>query len=381
MYKFKTLWCPVGVQHDWQACVYAHNYQDARRQVTIGYGPRPCPYWAKKDGSADYAQRCPLGLRCPFSHGAKEQLYHPQYFRTVICRDLRAKACPRMKLCAFFHRRAERRKPPTDNTDYSMPLPEELLPKDWVTDFLAPPFRDSALTGAEEDTGGAAANFMASEESSMPTLGNGEALDIGANQVFWAATTAAAYAAMAELNPFMHKQLGYEDFAQIMALSEMRNAAATLVPFDSRSTEWDGSTASSRTRTHTGENSELNDDVTTTSSHAVQRTDIAAMPAWTSPVGVAAIGSERTTKEKEVDWSPWKVEVPKYSAFGPLGGAFDGFPGLFANIKAATGPAAKSPTIVGGPSALGVTNASRAFPVGSPIRLQMRGSRQSHAGC
>ena len=27
MHRFKTLWCPVGVQHDWQTCVYAHNYQ------------------------------------------------------------------------------------------------------------------------------------------------------------------------------------------------------------------------------------------------------------------------------------------------------------------------------------------------------------------
>eukprot|EP00448_Togula_jolla_P004262 CAMPEP_0170608400 /NCGR_PEP_ID=MMETSP0224-20130122/21564_1 /TAXON_ID=285029 /ORGANISM="Togula jolla, Strain CCCM 725" /LENGTH=592 /DNA_ID=CAMNT_0010933623 /DNA_START=18 /DNA_END=1796 /DNA_ORIENTATION=+ len=144
MYQFKTLWCPVGVQHDWQSCVYAHNYQDARRQVSIGYGPRPCPYWAKKDASAEYSQRCPLGLRCPFSHGAKEQLYHPQYFRTVICRDLRSKACPRQKLCAFFHRRAERRKPPPDATNYSVPLKEDVLPEAWVNDFLAPPFRDAA---------------------------------------------------------------------------------------------------------------------------------------------------------------------------------------------------------------------------------------------
>lgn len=83
MDDFKTLWCPIGVQHDWQTCVYAHNYQDARRKVSIGYGPQPCPYWAKKDPSATYSQRCPLGLRCPYSHGAKEQLYHPRYFRRL----------------------------------------------------------------------------------------------------------------------------------------------------------------------------------------------------------------------------------------------------------------------------------------------------------
>lgn len=143
MYKFKTLWCPVGVQHDWQTCVYAHNYQDARRRVSIGYGPRPCPYWAKKDPNAEYSQRCPLGLRCPYSHGAKEQLYHPQYFRTVICRDLRTKSCPRLKLCAFFHKRGEKRKPPADVCDYSLPLKEGALPEKWVQSFLSPPFRDA----------------------------------------------------------------------------------------------------------------------------------------------------------------------------------------------------------------------------------------------
>jgi len=152
MYQFKTLWCPIGVQHDWQTCVYAHNYQDARRSVSIGYGPRPCPYWAKKDPNAEYAQRCPLGLRCPYSHGAKEQLYHPQYFRTVICRDLRAKECPRKRLCAFFHKRAEKRKPPADATDYEAPLKEDVLPQAWISDFLSPPFRDAATTGSGNST-------------------------------------------------------------------------------------------------------------------------------------------------------------------------------------------------------------------------------------
>ena len=27
MYQYKTHWCPIGVQHDWHTCVYAHNYQ------------------------------------------------------------------------------------------------------------------------------------------------------------------------------------------------------------------------------------------------------------------------------------------------------------------------------------------------------------------
>ncbi|CAE7243063.1 unnamed protein product, partial [Symbiodinium sp. CCMP2456] len=99
-----------------------------------------CPYWSKKDTGAEYSQRCPLGLRCPYSHGAKEQLYHPHYFKTAVCRDLRGKACPRHKLCAFYHHRHERRTTPVDDVDYEKPLPVEALPESWVTDFLSPPF-------------------------------------------------------------------------------------------------------------------------------------------------------------------------------------------------------------------------------------------------
>lgn len=156
MYKYKTRWCPKGVQHEWHTCVYAHNYQDARRPVTIGYGARLCPYWSKKDTGAEYAQRCPLGLRCPYSHGAKEQLYHPHYFKTIVCRDLRGsgggKACPRHTLCAFYHSRNEKRTSVVDDVDYTQPLPAEGLPGDWVAEFLAPPFLPEARRqGSFED--------------------------------------------------------------------------------------------------------------------------------------------------------------------------------------------------------------------------------------
>jgi len=142
--KFKTLWCPVGGQHDWQLCMYAHTYQDVRRPPSIGYGHQLCPYWNKKDTNLAYSQRCPLGPRCPYSHGAKEQLYHPRYFRTLACRDLMRKQCPRRFLCAFHHKRSECRTTTQDDVDYSVPLKKEQLPKDWVAYFLAPPrFQDT----------------------------------------------------------------------------------------------------------------------------------------------------------------------------------------------------------------------------------------------
>mmetsp|Transcript_3061 Transcript_3061/g.8868 ORF Transcript_3061/g.8868 Transcript_3061/m.8868 type:complete len:574 (-) Transcript_3061:347-2068(-) len=141
MFKFKTFWCPIGVQHDWQTCVYAHNYQDARRHPGIGYGPRPCPHWKRKETTLEYAQRCPLGVRCPFSHGAKEQLYHPAYFKTVTCQDWPNANCPRGNLCAFWHKRCQQRARPAtveDDYDYDSPL-SELQIETLQPDFVSPP--------------------------------------------------------------------------------------------------------------------------------------------------------------------------------------------------------------------------------------------------
>jgi len=142
--KFKTMWCPIGAQHDWQACMYAHTYQDARRPPSIGYGHQLCPFWNKKDTSLAYAQRCPLGPRCPHAHGAKEQLYHPRYFRTLVCRDLQRGRCPRGDLCAFFHKPSDKRPVPEPDVDYTVPLPKESLEQEWLDSFLNPPrFQES----------------------------------------------------------------------------------------------------------------------------------------------------------------------------------------------------------------------------------------------
>jgi len=139
--RFKIHWCPIGVQHDWQTCVYAHNYQDARRDPSIGYGPRPCPYWEKKDRAPSYESRCPNGFRCPYAHGAKEQLYHPGYFKTVVCWDYNqgSKGCPRGNLCAFYHKKKLQRKTLEDATDYNNPLSDENMSK-LQLHFRAPPF-------------------------------------------------------------------------------------------------------------------------------------------------------------------------------------------------------------------------------------------------
>jgi hypothetical protein len=140
MHRYKTMWCPIGVQHDWQSCVYAHNYMDARRDPRIGYGLKQCPHWDKRSSMTGYESRCPQGVACPFAHGAKEQLYHPGYFKTVTCWDAATKSkCPRGGLCAFFHSKADKRETvDPDSFDYTKPLSAEQM-QNLQADFRSPP--------------------------------------------------------------------------------------------------------------------------------------------------------------------------------------------------------------------------------------------------
>lgn len=123
--------------------------------------------------------------RCSFSHGSKEQLYHPSYYKTMPCIDYRPQSasggvdtkggsssssnhnkgashshlhsagqrnggglvltsiggCPRGFLCAFYHDVSERRlpsPPPLPQFSYTQPLPIGQL-KFLQPLFLQPP--------------------------------------------------------------------------------------------------------------------------------------------------------------------------------------------------------------------------------------------------
>lgn len=111
-HKFKTQWCPIGGPHDWENCVYAHTLRDWRRAPILGYSSRPCPQWLQSVSSGTrelaYHERCPRGMACPMAHGAKEQLYHPQFYKTSPCSETN---CRRGALCAFTHGPHDLRQP------------------------------------------------------------------------------------------------------------------------------------------------------------------------------------------------------------------------------------------------------------------------------
>eukprot|EP01068_Selenidium_serpulae_P007606 Selendium_serpulae@DN475_c0_g1_i2.p4 len=90
MNRYKTLWCPYGTTHDWHECLYAHTYQDWRRDPAVGYTSEPCREWKEKEKhNTDYRtpRGCPNGPLCSRAHGSKEQLYHPAYYKTRQCVD------------------------------------------------------------------------------------------------------------------------------------------------------------------------------------------------------------------------------------------------------------------------------------------------------
>jgi hypothetical protein len=188
MWTYKTLWCPIGSFHDWQECIYAHNYQDLRRDPRIGYSTQVCPDWERANRSPTYRDRCPRGFGCGYAHGAKEQLYHPGYFHSVMCNDhFHGKGCPRGKTCAFFHKKKEKRASPPW-PDHGDSIPKPVLDAFLQPDIEFPPFAP-ADTGArsqrqdDEMPGGVPAGapgelwlqmmLQVGMEASLPGLGLG----------------------------------------------------------------------------------------------------------------------------------------------------------------------------------------------------------------
>ena len=70
-----------------------------------------CEPFRPQLNTTDYTLcRCPNGVRCPYAHGAKEQRYHPEQFKTKYCKDGKTRhACPRGGLCAFWHDAKDRK--------------------------------------------------------------------------------------------------------------------------------------------------------------------------------------------------------------------------------------------------------------------------------
>ena len=63
--KYKTVFCPYIYEHDRISCIYAHNPQDFRRDITkFNYNPVKCPKWAHKPVYTYEEGKCPEQMNC-----------------------------------------------------------------------------------------------------------------------------------------------------------------------------------------------------------------------------------------------------------------------------------------------------------------------------
>jgi hypothetical protein len=116
MYHYKIILCTKDHSHDWGACPYAHEKENARRRdpSKFKYSSCICPNAKKPEG-------CPNGVACPYAHTLFEYWLHPQRFRTQMCRS--GAKCQR-SLCFFAHSAAELRSPgSTHEQNIPLPLP------------------------------------------------------------------------------------------------------------------------------------------------------------------------------------------------------------------------------------------------------------------
>lgn len=101
--SFKTVLCPYDKHHDKAVCVYAHNYQDYRRSpLNFIYDKKYCLNWNNRKIVMNYFEGCENSFSCPFSHGWKEQDYHPMTYKTIKCKHFKD-SCDKGDNCPFYH--------------------------------------------------------------------------------------------------------------------------------------------------------------------------------------------------------------------------------------------------------------------------------------
>lgn len=130
IHHFKTESCPFNHEHNKSICVYWHNWQDFRRKVEMPYpqySPTLCPNWDTNKFINKYTEGCPRGFKCQYSHGWKECLYHPYFYKTTPCQDITK--CHQGPDCPYYHGEFDRRYPTTALS--SRPVPKK---KQWISE-------------------------------------------------------------------------------------------------------------------------------------------------------------------------------------------------------------------------------------------------------
>jgi len=99
IFKYKTEFCPFNMEHNFEKCVYAHSWEDYRRNIILfPYSNVACPNVEANDDNS-FEIRCENENECQFAHGVFELEYHPLNYKRTYC----AKKDCEMLFCPFAH--------------------------------------------------------------------------------------------------------------------------------------------------------------------------------------------------------------------------------------------------------------------------------------
>ncbi len=122
MFYFKTEHCPFNHEHNKSICAYTHNWQDFRRKLVPpypAYSAQMCPNWNPSKFVSEYNEGCIRGMKCPYSHGWKERLFHPMVYKTEACPEMGK--CRKGPECPYYHSPSEQRYPDPNVALYPRP--------------------------------------------------------------------------------------------------------------------------------------------------------------------------------------------------------------------------------------------------------------------
>lgn len=99
IFKYKTEFCPFNMEHNFEKCVYAHSWEDYRRNIILfPYSNVTCPNVESHENSFDV--RCENENDCQYAHGIFEIEYHPLNYKRTKC----PKGDCNLPFCSFAHR-------------------------------------------------------------------------------------------------------------------------------------------------------------------------------------------------------------------------------------------------------------------------------------
>ena len=112
--KFRTSWCTKRYEHNHDLCGFAHA------EVSGGWLRRNPTLYTHKDAMCPHVtpvtdkqvsphpfflNECPKGVMCENAHSTEEMLYHPNRYKTTVCRSLysRSGGCRLGDVCPHLH--------------------------------------------------------------------------------------------------------------------------------------------------------------------------------------------------------------------------------------------------------------------------------------